>query len=81
MIINYELYGNCFWHEDCTVARQGIMKPIKHEDNYSQIECLHCGMVGLYPKGKTGNVTVELEGGINDLLRKQRKPMRKNIFG
>jgi hypothetical protein len=54
MTIDYELGGK-FWHRDCKKARDGIMRPVSHEENSSTIECMHCGMRGSYPVGAVGS--------------------------
>jgi len=59
MKINYQLYGRCFWHEDCEKSRQGIMKVIRHEEERSVIGCLNCGRQGYYPVGGIGPMCVE----------------------
>ena len=57
MKIAYELYGKSFFHTDCIPGKQnGIMKPIKHEQDKSLLKCYHCGKRGYYPVGKVGEI-------------------------
>lgn len=57
MKITYQLYGRCFWHSDCIVGRgNGIMKPVKHEEDKTLMRCGHCGEKGYYPVGSVGEI-------------------------
>ena len=65
MLMNYQLYGRCMWHEDCTVPLsgrgQGIMKEVVREEERSLFICLHCGKHGYYPVGGVGVIEVDEE--------------------
>lgn len=58
MIINFK--NRCLWHSDCENHFGGIMKEIRHEEDKTLMECLHCGKKGYYPKGGIGRICVEI---------------------
>jgi len=59
MKISYELYGKSFFHTDCIPGKDnGIIKPIKHEQDRSLLKCLDCKKIGYYPVGKIGEIEV-----------------------
>lgn len=52
MLIDYQLYGRCFWHVDCEKDKgRGIMKIVREDQASSLVECLSCGEKGHYPVG------------------------------
>ena len=75
MKITYELYGRSFFHKDCTPGKEnGIMKPIKHEQNRSLLKCYHCGKMGYYPVGTVGEIEVVEQKNIIAHAADPKKP-------
>ena len=57
VLILIERAPRCHWHEDCDKAsgKQGILRPVKDEPEYTLFECMHCGKKGKFPvAGKFG---------------------------